>query len=247
MSADKTQISPVPPVGYGDRFVKFISGITVPREEAEAQAEIAAQEPEMQQLDGYASHRSALSPLRQVIERPERSSSLIARQSSDQVLEHAEQQMRRSGSSDDELPPERHIKPTRSASADRGVERGTSVTLPVVEEVGEGGSTGGRSGNSREREVEPRAETSGYKDANELQRSTTAIVTRQQSNTDSSIRLAQNMLSPPLGGRPPPTPPKDMPNLSTDLPAPTLPMPDLPTSPIRMLPSEQRNSGAFFG
>lgn len=39
MSNDSTQISPIPPEGYGDRFVKFIRGITMSKEEAERHRE----------------------------------------------------------------------------------------------------------------------------------------------------------------------------------------------------------------
>ena len=35
ISHDRTQISPVPPEGYGDRFIHFIKGITMSKEEAE--------------------------------------------------------------------------------------------------------------------------------------------------------------------------------------------------------------------
>lgn len=42
MSNDRTQISPIPPEGYGDRFVKFIRGITMSKEEAERHRESRA-------------------------------------------------------------------------------------------------------------------------------------------------------------------------------------------------------------
>ncbi|KAB8258198.1 hypothetical protein BDV32DRAFT_72957 [Aspergillus pseudonomiae] len=41
LSHDRHQISPVPPEGYGDRFVKFIKGITMSKEEAAAEKEAA--------------------------------------------------------------------------------------------------------------------------------------------------------------------------------------------------------------
>lgn len=116
----------------------------------------------------------------------------LDRTSTEQVLAQAERQASKTeahGAVEDESH-DRILGSIRSASADRGGDRGT--TLPVVEEVGEGGSTGGRSGHShRSREVEQR---------------------------DKGIRLVpfdddgleqRNTLSPPLGGRPPPTPPKD--------------------------------------
>ncbi|KAA8645460.1 1-phosphatidylinositol-4-phosphate 5-kinase [Aspergillus tanneri] len=39
LSHDRTQISPVPPEGYGDRFINFIKGITMSKEEAERRRE----------------------------------------------------------------------------------------------------------------------------------------------------------------------------------------------------------------
>ncbi|PLB51686.1 SAICAR synthase-like protein [Aspergillus steynii IBT 23096] len=39
LSNDRTQISPVPPEGYGDRFIHFIKGITMSKEEAERHRE----------------------------------------------------------------------------------------------------------------------------------------------------------------------------------------------------------------
>lgn len=42
LSNDRTQISPIPPEGYGDRFIKFIRGITMSKEEAERHQESRA-------------------------------------------------------------------------------------------------------------------------------------------------------------------------------------------------------------
>lgn len=153
MSADKTQISPIRPEPYGDRFIKFISGITMPREDAEKQSDETAQTP------NHLTHSST-----------------------DRVMEMAEKAARRSdrdGSIEAETP-ERILSAARSPSAERsnGI---IGATLPVVEEVGEGGSTGGRSGRSQERD---------------------STVRRQPSDS-----LLDG--SPPLGGKPPPTPPKD--------------------------------------
>ena len=221
MSANKTQISPIPPEGYGDRFIKFISGITMPREEAETDASTRAQQ-EMQQLDGQTSvsrPSDMHSPVREAVEG--RSNSRIARLSPDQVIDQAEYQAHRSGSTEEDTP-ERTMKTRRSESIERALDRGASITLPVVEEVGEGGSMGGRSANtSREREREP----------SERSREQQNRHNARGDGADSTGLAPQNMLSPPLGGRPPPTPPKDVPTLDTS--APMLPMPDMPTSPLQ--------------
>ncbi|PYI02127.1 phosphatidylinositol-4-phosphate 5-kinase its3 [Aspergillus sclerotiicarbonarius CBS 121057] len=42
LSHDRTQISPIPPEGYGDRFINFIKGITMSKEEAERHREARA-------------------------------------------------------------------------------------------------------------------------------------------------------------------------------------------------------------
>ncbi|PWY67523.1 SAICAR synthase-like protein [Aspergillus heteromorphus CBS 117.55] len=42
LSHDRTQISPIPPEGYGDRFVNFVKGITMSKEEGERHREARA-------------------------------------------------------------------------------------------------------------------------------------------------------------------------------------------------------------
>lgn len=159
LSHDSSQISPIPPEGYGERFIKFITGITKTREQAErelaeAEAAMAAQE----QADGEAErgegHRG----------RPRSHSQPFARSSTDNsAMQRAEAQALKSeldGSRNDDRP-DRTRTAVRSPSAERsnGV---NGATLPVVEEVGESSSTGGRStrtaevdGNIHEREDRP--------------------------------------------------------------------------------------------
>ena len=130
MRDNKSQISPIPPEGYGDRFIKFITGITMTREEAERQS--------YDQLDGSVNPRS---------------SHHLSRTSTDKVMEKAEKQARKTeerGASEGDAP-SRTISVARSPSAERTNGIGGS-TLPVLEEVGEGGSTGERSARSQERD-----------------------------------------------------------------------------------------------
>ena len=178
MSNNKTQISPIPPEGYGDRFVKFITGITKPRDEA---------------IDPPGDGRDSN------VAMTEQLNSRIAHSSTDQIMQGAERQARkteRQGATEDETP-YRVLSSARSPSADRG----GSMTLPVVEEAAESGSTGG----DRSREREP--------------------ITPSRSNNFSS----------PLGGRPPPTPPKD--EFVTEKALPSLPKFDQPG--LRLVPGEQ--------
>ena len=170
MSNNKSQISPIPPEGYGDRFVKFITGITKPREEVEQE--------QMASRDG---HR---------VPDDDQSSTRIQRTSTDIVMAKAERQAEKSGRGRSEEPSSRTLSVARSPSAERG-EKGTGTTLPVLEEVGESGSTGGRStGGHSARSRERNDERHG----------------REFPHTP----LQNNAISPPLGGQPPPTPPKDV-------------------------------------
>lgn len=131
MSHNRTQISPIPPEGYGDRFVNFITAITMSKEEAARHT---------------ASHdRADLQGSLEV----HRTSSGVPRSPADRALERAEHQARKSqrdGVSEGDIP-DRSLGTVRSMSADRsgGV---AGSTLPVVEEAGEAASTGGRSGRS---------------------------------------------------------------------------------------------------
>ena len=127
MSAPKTQISPVPPELYGDRFVKFISGLAKTKEEVEREAEAS------EQLNNSfdTTHADHLG----------KSSKGIARRSTDKIIEKAEKQARKSeerGVVEDERR-DRTISAVRSPSADRsnGI---TGQVLPVVEEDGEANS-----------------------------------------------------------------------------------------------------------
>ena len=175
MSSDKTQISPIAPEPYGDRFVRFITGITMPREEAEKQSQDTTQ-----------------------------GRNRLLRPSTDRVVDKVEHEARHPESNDSpgDEPPDRTISVVRSPSAEltSGL---AGATLPVVEEVGEGGSTEGRSGRSQERDD----------------------ISQQRPN-----ELSGNGSSP-IGGRPPPTPPKDHPLLSRaslDKQLPSLPPAFLP-------------------
>jgi len=125
----ESQISAIPPERYGDRFVKFISGVTKTKEAADREkrneAANAAADPIISGINQSASEQHA----------------------TDRVLEKAEHQAERSrqrGRSEKDVP-QRDMKAVRSPSAERG-EMG--MTLPVVEEAGESSSVGGRSNRS---------------------------------------------------------------------------------------------------
>lgn len=142
----ESQISAIPPDRYGDRFVKFISGITKTRERAEL---------ELIEKDRPRSDRITKS-----LDDPRLAGVNIQRSSTDNVMEKAERQAdrsRRRGADESDVP-DRTIQAVRSPSAERGDAGG--YTLPVVEEAAESNSVGGRSGRSdagphSPREAEP--------------------------------------------------------------------------------------------
>ena len=122
MSSDSSQISPIPPEGYGDRFVKFISGITMTKEEQERQAQSG------DLLDGS-------------VDTNRQSSFPISRHSTDKVIEKAEKQAHKTEKEGAQEDPKRDrtLSTVRSPSNERAG-GGGGATLPVVEEDGEAAS-----------------------------------------------------------------------------------------------------------
>jgi 1-phosphatidylinositol-4-phosphate 5-kinase len=121
----ESQISAIPPERYGDRFLKFITGVTKTKEAAEREKAEAALHPN------------------------EEATGAFSRSSTDRVMEKAEHQAEKSqrhGHPERDVP-NLHMRAVRSPSAERG-EIGT--TLPVVEEAGEAASLGGRSNRSHD-------------------------------------------------------------------------------------------------
>ena len=118
MSNNKSLISPIPPEGYGDRFVKFISGLTMTKEEQEREAESRDQ------------HDGSIDTTRH------------SRKSTDnKVVQRAEKQAHKTEMEGASEEPQ-HDR-TRSAMRSSSAERSQGVqgsTLPVVQEAGEAGS-----------------------------------------------------------------------------------------------------------
>jgi 1-phosphatidylinositol-4-phosphate 5-kinase len=134
LSHDTTQISPIPSVPYGDRFIKFITGITKTREEAEREA---AEQPAAQSLGGVSSDMARnRSDTHQTL-RSNADNSVIQKAKTEAI------KTEKRGSSEDSIP-DRTLTTVRSPSAERTNDRG-GMTLPIVDEVGESSSTGGRS------------------------------------------------------------------------------------------------------
>ena len=112
MSNNKSQISPIPPEDYGHRFVKFITGLTKTKEQAERESRST------DQMDGS-------------IHTDRQASFSISRHSTDKVIQKAEKQAQKTekqGASEDK---------TRDRTLT--AEKTAGATLPVVEEDGEAG------------------------------------------------------------------------------------------------------------
>lgn len=194
----ESQISAIPPERYGDRFVKFISGVTKTKEAADREKrEQAADNMNDPTLEGINSTEAQ-------------------RSSTDKVMEKAQLQADRSrqrGRSEDNIP-NRELKVLRSPSAERG-EIGT--VLPVVEEAGESSSVGGRSNRSASD-----ANGEGLTRSRAEQSSGDAYLGPPQFSSRSRSR-SRSRERDHSQGRPPPTPPKDSGTASSDGRPPTPP------------------------
>ncbi|KAJ4365909.1 Phosphatidylinositol-4-phosphate 5-kinase [Neocucurbitaria cava] len=212
----ESQISAIPPERYGDRFVKFISGVTKTREAAEREKREEAASP---------NHDAA------------QNIHTVSRSSTDKVMEKAEHQADRSrqrGRSEEDVP-SRELRAVRGPSAERG-EIGT--TLPVVEEAGESSSVGGRSNrsasdgtvnaNANGTVSSPPPPPPPMKEAYLGPPPQLSSVARSRSREDRDRDASH--------GRPPPTPPKDSGTASSEGGRP-------PTPPKDEVYMSNRNSG----
>jgi len=168
LSGDRTQISALPPQEYGDRFLNFISGITMSREEAvrEAQerdaaiAATAAAEEEHQRAMQRGSitdrHSSSAVPPIPNYQPPAPPTALSPGHTSPEAeatVLRAEREAQRTDPNVAEGDvPDRTLRTTAtSAKHTHGptTPGGASTVLPVVEEAAEGSTMGERSRNSR--------------------------------------------------------------------------------------------------
>ncbi|KAF1844053.1 SAICAR synthase-like protein [Cucurbitaria berberidis CBS 394.84] len=196
----ESQISAIPPERYGDRFVKFISGVTKTREAADREK-----------------REEAANPIRDSTH----NINTVSRSSTDKVMEKAEHQAERSrqrGRSEEDVP-NREMRAVRSPSAERG-EIGT--TLPVVEEAGESSSVGGRSNRSASDDTANGNETLNFPLPPPLKET---HLGPPQLNSSSRWRSRSGERDQ-SHGRPPPTPPKDSGTASSEGRPPTPPKDD---------------------
>lgn len=139
MGGHESQISPIPPERYGDRFIRFISGITMSRERAEQARLSDAPESSIgvsiphgiegtvddPRLGGVNIHRDTRNPA-----------------GTDKVMERAEHEAERSkrqGANEDDVP-DRSLSAVRSP----GDPHADAATLPVIGEAAENASNASR-------------------------------------------------------------------------------------------------------
>ena len=155
LSNDKKLISPIRPEPYGDRFIHFIESVTKSREEASREAEAAPPRTNSNTLSTYDGSNLDTS------RRRSGSHSMHLTNTNNTTLQRNEREALKSerrGEGEDAAEP-RVLTTARSPSADRSGGMQGQI-LPVVEELGEASSTGGRSGRSgRSVEIDQRPST----------------------------------------------------------------------------------------
>lgn len=118
LSNDKSQISPIPPEGYGDRFVKFITGLTMTKEEAERETQ-------------SSEHREGSTSINRQ----------VTRTSTEKVINKAVHQVQKTtkhGATENSTN-DKTLGTIRGPSIDKS-NSVAGAALPVVEEAGEAGS-----------------------------------------------------------------------------------------------------------
>ena len=178
LSNDKKLLSPINPEPYGERFMKFIEGITKSPEEATREktaAELEQQQADTLAADSAHNHNSSTGR--------RRSSSLGATLGTynrsntvNSTLQRNEHEAAKKGEKDveRERPDPRTLGAVRSPSADRSGGMQGQI-LPVVEEMGEASSNGGerslrsvRSFQSQRNDGRPRTPAKDYVDRGRL-------------------------------------------------------------------------------
>jgi 1-phosphatidylinositol-4-phosphate 5-kinase len=145
LSNDEKQISPIPPERYGDRFIRFISGVTKSPEEI-------AQEPSHETVNPHSTNNNYENTTEPFVTSPGGTNSIAQTRhrrrssvsapgvgSESEVIDRAERSRDRASKElerEDARPPDKKISTARSPSAERGEPGG--FTLPVVEEGGSG-------------------------------------------------------------------------------------------------------------
>ncbi|KAJ5965924.1 hypothetical protein N7481_012638 [Penicillium waksmanii] len=121
LSNDRTQISPIPPEGYGDRFISFVKGITMSSEEAQRRRESRASQGTRQSGEKRTSRASS--------------------------VERQMQAAEKEAAKDVSVTHPRTLATVWDPADAAGP--GPTSTLPIVDEAGEASSVGDHSQHSR--------------------------------------------------------------------------------------------------
>lgn len=192
MSSPESQISAIPPERYGDRFIKFIAGVTKTRERAEyekahfetleASDSIGQIGHEVRKAEGTLDD-----PLLAGVNVTTPRIDLDNPVGTDSVIREAERQAdesKRRGSSEDNVP-NRSISAVRESESDR-----QDLTLPVIGEAAE-------SGSATSTAMTPQRSTESFRGRTDHAQPPYTVVLGNA-----------NMANQSLGEVPPPTPPK---------------------------------------
>lgn len=218
LGGHESQISPIPPERYGDRFVKFISGITMSRERAEQQRTSTTLE--------HATGMTMPAGVGTTVDDPKLGGINIQRDrvnpaGTEKVMERAEKQAQKSmrkhggGPRMEEEIPDRAILAVRSSGGDVA----DAATLPVIGEAAENASQGGRW--SARGTPEQSREGLGVEERRQQQQ-------QQRQGEKGPVLGDANMPPESVGEVPPPTPPKtrDSGGWGGEVPPPTPPKTD---------------------
>ncbi|KAI1768510.1 SAICAR synthase-like protein [Hypoxylon sp. FL1150] len=191
LSSDRSQISALPPEEYGERFIKFMSGITMSPEEAardahdrEVAAAITSAEMEQAKRDTLQAPASSSAPPAPSYLPPAPPG--MRSPNSPEPNPTVEKALKKATKNEKDVAKEEQVPDRKMTTAvSPGGRTSSHAVLPVVEETAEAGSVGGRSHGDSASESRP------Y---------TPSPAERQ----DGFTRLGPHG----IGGRGPPTPPK---------------------------------------
>jgi 1-phosphatidylinositol-4-phosphate 5-kinase len=217
MGGHESQISPIPPERYGDRFVRFISGVTMSRERAE-KARLSAT-----LRDGGITVPSGIEgtlhdPVLGGMNVPAITRDHVNPPGTERVMqkaEHMAEKSRRKGSNEEESIPDRSLMAVSSPG---------DLTLPVIGEAGENSSNFSRTPShhhatprqSREQIWNPAASSSSIPplpmigNADMPSDAIGEVPPPTPPKMDGSVDTRRATERQSWGGRPPPTPPKDL-------------------------------------
>ncbi|KAI1204210.1 SAICAR synthase-like protein [Annulohypoxylon truncatum] len=158
LSSDRTQISALPPEEYGDRFIKFMSGITKSQEEAmrdaheREEAAVAMAEMERAQQDDLeAPGPNSVPPAPSYLPPAPPGMRSPSSPEPNPTIETALKKANEKDGAKEEQVPERKI----TTAISPGSRADSRAVLPVVEETAEAGSVGGRSQGDSASESRP--------------------------------------------------------------------------------------------